>query len=83
MNHECLTLGQTILAALKAKGLTQADLARKMGKTRSTIHAWCRDKTKPRLDTLSQIASTLDTTVAELMAGRWRKTRAAPMRHAA
>jgi transcriptional regulator with XRE-family HTH domain len=72
-NHEGPTLGKTILTALRAKGLTQADLAKRMGKTRSTIHAWCRNKTKPRLDTLTQIATALDTTVAELMTGRWRK----------
>lgn len=76
-NHEGPTLGETLLAALSARGLTQADLAKRMDKTRSTIHAWCRDKTKPRLDTLTQIATALDTTVAELMAGRWRKKRAA------
>ena len=81
-NQETRTLGQTLLAALEAKGLTQATFAKKIGKTRSTVHGWCRDKTKPRLDTLSQIASGLDTTVAELMAGRWRKPRAISKRAA-
>lgn len=74
-NQEDLTLGKTILAALRARGLTQAALAKKMGKTRSTIHAWCHDKAQPRLNTVSQIANALDTTVAELLAGRWRRAR--------
>jgi len=74
-NQETRTLGQTLLAALEAKGLTQAAFAKKIRKTRSTVHGWCRDKTKPRLDTLSLIANGLDTTVAELMAGRWRRPR--------
>ena len=37
-NAETRTLGQTLLAALEAKGLTQAALAKKIGKTRSTVH---------------------------------------------
>jgi len=68
-------ISDTITRALEAKGLSQADLSRLLDTTRSTVHAIVHGKRKPRLDTLTRIADVLDTSVSELLAGRWRRIR--------
>jgi transcriptional regulator with XRE-family HTH domain len=65
----------TIRGALDARGLTQAALARRMGASKGSVHAWVHGDQMPRLDTLERIAEALDTTVQELLAGRWRRVR--------
>lgn len=68
-------LSTTITRALEAKGLTQADLARRMKKSRSLVHALINGK-DPRLGTLTSVAKALDTTASELLAGRWHSPNA-------
>ena len=53
---------------LRAKnGLTQADIADKLGITSRAVGAWENGRSKPRLDKMAEIAVLFDTTVADLM----------------
>lgn len=53
---------------LRAKsGLTQADIADKLGITGRAVGAWESGRSKPRLDKMAEIAVLFDTTVADLM----------------
>lgn len=71
------TFGQTLAAALKARKLTQAAFAKRIGRPPSSVSAWVNDGEEPRIATLKEIAEALDTTPAELLAGRWRRVRRA------
>ena len=48
-------------------GLTQAELADKLGITNRAVGAWESGRSKPRLDKMKELAVLFDTTVAELM----------------
>lgn len=53
---------------LRAKsGLTQAEVADKLGITGRAVGAWESGRSKPRLDKMAEIAVLFDTTVADLM----------------
>ena len=53
---------------LRAKsGLTQAEIADKLGITGRAVGAWESGRSKPRLDKMAEIAALFDTTVADLM----------------
>ncbi|MFR2626417.1 MAG: helix-turn-helix transcriptional regulator [Collinsella sp.] len=53
---------------LRAKnGLTQADIADKLGITSRAVGAWENGRSKPRLDKMAEIAVLFNTTVADLM----------------
>ena len=54
-----MTTGQRIKAARKAAGLTQADLANKVGVPYQSIGQWERDERNPKLETLERIAAAL------------------------
>lgn len=56
-----------IKKARKAKKLNQSQLARLLGVSRSTVHAWENGGPGPRLDDLPKIARELDTTVTDLL----------------
>lgn len=72
-----MRIGDTISRALVAKGLTQLDLAKRIKRSPSTVHNFVKGGGSPRMDTLERVAEALDTSVAELLAGRWRKPRRA------
>ena len=53
---------------LRAKnGLTQAEIADKLGITSRAVGAWENGRSKPRLDKMAEIAVLFNTTVADLM----------------
>lgn len=53
---------------LRAKsGLTQAEIADKLGITNRAVGAWESGRSKPRLDKMKEIAVLFDTTVTDLM----------------
>lgn len=53
---------------LRAKnGLTQAEIADKLGITSRAVGAWENGRSKPRLDKMTEIAVLFNTTVADLM----------------
>ena len=49
------------------KGMTQAELARKMGKSTNTINQWESGVRQPKADLLPQLADNLGCTVDELL----------------
>ena len=51
----------------KALGLTQGDIAKKLGVDQSSVHLWESGKTKPRVDTLIKLAKLLKCTVNDLL----------------
>ena len=70
-----MKLTENIRRQLGRKRLSQAELARKMGKAPSTVHALVHGRGSPRLSTLEQLAAVLDTTVGALVGGRSRRKR--------
>lgn len=53
---------------LNARGETQADLARGLGKTESTVSDWAKGKTMPRAGSLQDIAEYFNVNISELTA---------------
>ena len=62
-----MTTGQQIKAARQKAGMTQAQLAEKLGIPYQSIGQWERDARNPKLDTLKRIADALNITVQELI----------------
>ncbi len=55
-----LTIGQKIKATRKNAGLTQKELAQKMGLSFQSIAQWENDLRKPKIETLKKIADALE-----------------------
>ena len=62
-----MTTGQYIKSARQKAGMTQAQLAEKLGIPYQSIGQWERDIRNPKLDTLKRIAHALNITIQELM----------------
>ena len=62
-----MTTGQQIKAARQKAGMTQAQLAEKLGIPYQSIGQWERDARNPKLDTLKRIADALNIAVQELV----------------
>lgn len=62
-----MSIGESIKKHRKLAGLTQAQLAEKLGVTQQNIAMFETDKTNIKLTTLSKIAKALDTPVADLL----------------
>lgn len=61
------TLGAMIATARKEKGMTQLDLANKLGVTDKAVSKWERDLCCPDIHTLPKLAQLLDLTVDQLV----------------
>lgn len=64
------TLGMMISSLRKAKGMTQLELAEKMGVTDKDVSKWERDLSYPDINTIPKLADLFDTSVDELMQGQ-------------
>ena len=64
------TLGMMISSLRKAKGMTQLELAEKMGVTDKAVSKWERDLSYPDINTIPKLADLFDTSVDELMQGQ-------------
>ena len=64
------TFGATVAALRKEKGMTQQDLAGKMGVTDKAVSKWERNLSYPDTASLSKLAETLGVSVDELMQGQ-------------
>ena len=53
--------------AMKKAGITQGELAEKMGVRVVTVSRWVRGEVEPSLSTLKEIAALLDCSVQELL----------------
>lgn len=62
-----MTTGELIKAARKKAGMTQAQLAEKLGISYVGVSQWENDLRNPKLDTLQRIASALGVPVQELI----------------
>ena len=61
------TLGMMIAELRKEKGLTQMELAEKMGVTDKAVSKWERDLSSPDINSLPNLADILGVSVDELM----------------
>ena len=61
------TLGMTIASLRKERGLTQLELAEKMGVTDKAVSKWERDLCCPDVNSLPKLAEVFGTSVDELM----------------
>ena len=66
---EYTTLGQRIAALRKEKGMTQAELAEKMGVTDKAVSKWERDLSCPDIGSLPVLASVMDVSIDDLLQG--------------
>lgn len=64
------TLGMMISSLRKAKGMTQLELAEKMGVTDKAVSKWERDLSYPDINIIPKLADLFDTSVDELMQGQ-------------
>lgn len=64
------TFGSMIVTLRKKKGLTQMELAEKMGVTDKAVSKWERDLSFPDISSLPRLAEIFNVTVDELMQGR-------------
>ena len=66
---ETATLGDRITGAREAAGLTQEQLARRLGVRASTVRAWEEDRSEPRANSLSTLAGVLNVSIMWLLVG--------------
>lgn len=64
------TLGMKITALRKQMGMTQLELAEKMGVTDKAVSKWERDLSCPDVSSLPRLAEIFDVSVDELMQAR-------------
>ena len=62
-------MGELIRQARKAKGLTQKDVAEKLGITDRAVSKWERGGCAPDIALIEELAEILDLTIAELISG--------------
>ena len=68
------TFGATVAALRKERGMTQLDLAERMGVTDKAVSKWERDLSFPDAASLPKLAETLGVTVDQLMLGKMDAT---------
>jgi len=69
MNNGGVNLAPRLKRALRAKKITQAELAERVDVQPSTVSAWINGHAKPHLDVLERVAKELGTTVSALVGG--------------
>jgi HTH-type transcriptional regulator, cell division transcriptional repressor len=66
---ESATFGDRVAAAREALGLSQPDLARRLGVRLKTVVAWENDAAEPRANRLQMLAGILNVSVMWLLTG--------------
>lgn len=56
-----------IKSVLVEKDVSQTDLAKKLGKSFSTVNAYCCNRQQPTLEVLNQIAEVLEVSLKDLV----------------
>ena len=64
------TIGSRICKYRKAKGMTQEDLAEKLGVSSQAVSKWENDASCPDISLLPELAKTLGVTVDTLLTGK-------------
>lgn len=68
-SNEAATFGDRLSAAREQLGLSQADLARRLGVKLKTVEAWEDDRTEPRANRLQLLAGVLNVSLMWLLNG--------------
>lgn len=63
------TFGDRVAGARDAAGMTQAQLARRLGVKKSTVRGWEEDLSEPRANKLSMMAGLLNVSIMWLLTG--------------
>jgi transcriptional regulator with XRE-family HTH domain len=63
------TFGDRVAAAREAMGLSQAQLARRLGVKAQTVTSWESDRSEPRANKLQMLAALLNVSMVWLMTG--------------
>lgn len=63
------TFGDRVAGAREAAGMTQAQLARRMGIKKATLSGWEQDMSEPRANKLSMMAGLLNVSIIWLLTG--------------
>ncbi|APG47489.1 helix-turn-helix domain-containing protein [Phaeobacter porticola] len=66
---EAATFGDRVAAAREAAGMTQAQLARRLGIKKSTLAGWEQDLSEPRANKLSMLSGLLNVSMRWLLTG--------------
>ncbi|XDA97617.1 helix-turn-helix transcriptional regulator [Sulfitobacter sp. LCG007] len=64
------TFGDRMTGAREAAGMSQSDLARRLGVRLETLRAWEEDTSEPRANRLSMIAGVLNVSMPWLLTGQ-------------
>ena len=68
-SNEAATFGDRVAAARETLGLSQSDLARKLGVKLKTVQGWEDDLSEPRANKLSMMAGMLNVSFRWLLSG--------------
>lgn len=71
---ETATFGDRVAAARDAAGMTQTQLARRLGVKKSTVVGWENDLSEPRANKLSMMAGLLNVSIVWLLTGEGEGT---------
>lgn len=71
---EAATFGDRMAGAREAAGMTQAQLARRLGVKKSTLVSWEDDTSEPRANKLSMMAGLLNVSIMWLLNGEGEGT---------
>lgn len=63
------TFGDRVAGAREAAGMTQAQLARRLGIKKTTLSGWEQDMSEPRANKLSMMAGLLNVSIVWLLTG--------------
>lgn len=66
---EAATFGDRVAAAREAAGMTQAQLARRLGVKKTTLTGWEQDLSEPRANKLIMMAGLLNVSMGWLLTG--------------
>ncbi|SHE99783.1 Helix-turn-helix [Ruegeria intermedia] len=71
---EAATFGDRLAGAREAAGMTQAQLARRLGVKKATVVGWENDMSEPRANKLSMMAGMLNVSIMWLLTGEGEGT---------
>ncbi len=66
---DAATFGDRVAGARESAGMTQAQVARRLGVKKATIAAWEQDLSEPRANRLSMLAGLLNVSIMWLLTG--------------
>ena len=66
---DATTFGDRVAGARESAGMTQAELARRLGVKKKTLESWENDHSEPRANKLSMMAGMLNVSLLWLLSG--------------